>query len=183
MKKQKQNLVLNISEISSSDNHDESQAKPKIDKEEIKKYIKDSDDESTQEITPKSSPQKSKAKRKKTLTKIDSPITKSNKTIAQKIAQKNLVPESELRKLRKKATILGADYLDYSNRKNYKYVVEYNDKKIHFGSPKTDDYINHHDYAQREKYLKKVKQIKNKDGQLTYKLPSSPNYWSVNLLN
>ena len=174
MKKQKK-LVLNVSEVSSSD--DESQAKPH--REDLKKYIKDSDEESTQEITPKSSPEKSKAKRKK----IDSPITKSNKTISQKISQKNLIPESELRKLRKKATILGADSLDYSRRKNYKYVVEYNDKKIHFGSIKTDDYINHHDHKQREKYLKKAKQIKDKDGQLTYKLPSSPNYWSVNLLN
>ena len=62
-------------------------------------------------------------------------------------------------------------------------MVEYNDKKIHFGSTKTDDYINHHDHVQREKYLKKAKQIKNKDGQLTYKLPTSSNYWSVNLLN
>ena len=56
MKKQK-STTMNISEVSSSD--DESQAKPKIDKEELKKYIKDSDDESGQEqITPKSSPQK-----------------------------------------------------------------------------------------------------------------------------
>ena len=125
--KQKQKLVLNISEVSSSD--DEYQAKPH--KEDLKKYIKDSDDESTQEITPKSSPQKPKAKRKKTLTKIDSPTILTNKTISQKISQKNLIPESELRKLHKKAKTLGADYLDYSGRKNYKYVVEYNDKKIH----------------------------------------------------
>ena len=66
MKKQKSSLI-NISEVSSSD--DESQiAKPKIDKEELKKYIKDSDDESSQEqLTPKSSPQKpTKVKRLKT---------------------------------------------------------------------------------------------------------------------
>ena len=153
---------------------DEEEAKPKIDKEELKKYIKESDDDSTQEYitTPK-------VKRKKTLKKHNSP----NKTISQKISQKNLIPESELRKLRKKATILGADSLDYSKRKNYKYVVEYNDKKIHFGSTKTDDYINHHDHVQREKYLKKAKKIKDKDGRLTYKLPFYPNYWSVNLLN
>ena len=114
MKKQKP-AILNISEVSSSD--DESQAKPKIDKEELKKFIKDSDDESTQEITPKSSPQKPKAKRKKMLKKIVSPSIQPNKTISQKISQKNLIPASELRKLRKKATILGADSLDYSKRK------------------------------------------------------------------
>ena len=180
MKKQKP-AILNISEVSSSD--DESQAKPKIDKEELKKYIKDSDDESTQEFnTPKSSSQKPKVKRKK-ISKNHSPMVQPNKTISQKISQKNVVPESELRKLRKKAQILGADSLDYSKRKNYKYVVEYSDKKIHFRSTKTDDYINHHDHVQREKYLKKAKKIKDKDGRLTYKLPFYPNYWSVNLLN
>ena len=179
MKKQKSTKIFMSKEISSSD--DESQAKPH--KEDLKKYIKDSDEESPDQLTPKSSPQKPKVKRKKKLTKHDSPTIQTSKTISQKISQKNLIPESELRKLRKKASILGADSRDYSKRKNYKYVVEYNDKKIHFGSTKTDDYINHHDHVQREKYLKKAKQIKNKDGQLTYKLPTSPNYWSVNLLN
>ena len=178
MKKQKSTTIFISKELSSDD---ESQAKPH--KEDLKKYIKDSDEESSDQLTPKYSPQKPKAKRKKMLKKIVSPVAKSNKTISQKISQKNLVPESELRKLRKKATILGADSLDYSKRKNYKYVVEYNDKKIHFGSAKTDDYINHHDHVQREKYLKKAKQIKDKDGCLTYKLPFYPNYWSVNLLN
>ena len=68
MKKQKSTTIFMSKELSSDD--DESQAKPKIDKEEIKKYIKYSDDESTQEfITPKSSPQKPKAKRKKILKK------------------------------------------------------------------------------------------------------------------
>ena len=162
MKKQK-STTINISEVSSSD--DESQAKPKIDKEELKKYVKDSDDESSQEqITPKSSPQKPKVKRKKTPKLQDSPMIQPNKTISQKISQKNLVQEDEFRKLRKKAKILGADSLDYSKRKNYKYVVEYNDKKIHFGSAKTDDYINHHDHVQREKYLKRAKRITDKDG-------------------
>ena len=177
MKKQK-STTINISD-------DESQAKPKIDKEELKKDIKDSDDESSQEqITPKSSPQKPiKVKRKKSPRLQDSPSIQPHKTISQKITQKCLVQEDDFKKLQKKAKILGADSLDYSKRKNYKYVVEYNDKKIHFGSAKTDDYINHHDHVQREKYLKRVKRITDKDGRLTYKLPIYPNYWSVNLLN
>ena len=182
MKKQK-STTINISEISSSDD-DEYQAKPKIDKEEFKKYIKDSDDESSQEqITPKSSPQKPKVKRKKTPNLQDLPPFQPNKTISQEITQKNLVQESDFRNLQKKAKILGADSLDYSKRKNCKYVVEYNDKKIHFGSAKTDDYINHHDHVQREKYLKRAKRITDKDGRLTHELPFYPNYWSVNLLN
>ena len=98
MKKQKP-AVLNISEVSSSD--DESQAKPKIDKEELKKYIKDSDDESSKEIiTPKSSSQKPKVKRKKI-----APMVQPNKTISQQLSQKNLIPESDFRKLRKKLNL------------------------------------------------------------------------------
>ena len=78
MKKQK-STIINISEVSSSD--DESQAKPKIDKEEFKKYIKDRDDESGQEqITPKSSPQKPKVKRKKTPKLQDSPSIQPDNT-------------------------------------------------------------------------------------------------------
>ena len=171
MKKQ---VTLNISEISSSDDEE---AKPKIDKEELKKYIKDSDDESTQEC------QLELKDKKKKLTRHNSTKIFTNKVISRKISEKNLLPENELRKLRRKAKSLSGDSLNYSGRKNYKYVVEYNDKKIHFGSPKTEDYINHHDKKLREKYLNRVKKIRNKDGELTYKLPTSPNYWSVKLLN
>ena len=80
MKKQKSSTIFISKELSSDD---ESQAKPH--KEDLKKYIKDSDEESSVQLTPKSSPQKPKAKRKKMLKKIVSPMAKSNKTISQKI--------------------------------------------------------------------------------------------------
>ena len=136
MKKQKSSLI-NISEVSSSD--DESQiAKPKIDKEELKKYIKDSDDESSQEqLTPKSSPQKpTKVKRLKTPPLQDPPIIQPKKSISKEPPQKYLAQGANFKKLQKKAKKLGADSLQYSKRKNLKYMVEYNDKKIHFGSAK-----------------------------------------------
>ena len=184
MKKQK-STTINISEVSSSD--DESQiAKPKIDKEELKKHIKDSDDESSQEqITPKSSPQKPiKVKRLKTPPPLqDSSIIKSKKSISKEPPQKYIVQGDKFKKLQKKAKKLGADSLQYSKRKNLKYMVEYNNKKIHFGSAKTEDYVNHHDLDRREKYLAKAKRITDKDGRLTHELPFYPNYWSVNLLN
>ena len=184
MKKQK-SIQDKISEALSSD--DESQiAKPKIDKEELKKLIKDSDDgESSQEqLTPKCSPKKpKKVKRLKSPRLQDLPKIQPNKSISQKITQKFLVQEDDFKKLQKKAKKLGADSLDYSKRKNYKYVVEYNDKKIHFGSTKTEDYVTHHDQVRREKYLKKAKRITDKDGRLSHELPFYPNYWSVNLLN
>ena len=183
MKKQK-STTINISEISSS--HDESQiAKPKIDKEELTKYIKVSDDESSQEqITPKSSPQKPiKVKRLKTPCLQDSPIIQPKKSISKESPQKYLAQGANFKKLQKKAKKLGADSLQYSKRKNHKYMVEYNDKKIHFGSAKTEDYLTHHDLVRREKYLNKTKRITDKDGRLTHELPFYPNYWSVNLLN
>ena len=106
-----------------------------------------------------------------------------NKSISQKITQKYLVQEVDFKKLQKKAKKLGANSLHYSKRKNYKYVVEYNDKKIHFGSAKTEDYITHHDQVRRERYLKKAKRITDKDGRLTHELPFYSSYWSINLLN
>ena len=183
MKKQKSS-TMNISEVSSSD--DETQiAKPKINKEDLKIYVKDSDDESSQyQITPKSSPQKPiKVKRLKTPPLQDSPIIKPKKTISKESPQKNLVQGDNFKKLQKKAKKLGADSLQYSKRKNNKYMVEYNNKKIHFGSAKTEDYITHRDSVPREKYLNKAKRITDKDDRLTHELPFYPNYWSVNLLN
>ena len=79
MKKQKSSTIFISKELSSDD---ESQAKPH--KEDLKKYIKGSDEES-----PKSSPQKPKFKRKKKLTKHDSPTIQTNKTISQKISKKS----------------------------------------------------------------------------------------------
>ena len=100
----------------------------------MKKYIKDSDDES--------SPQKPiKVKRLKT----PPPIIKTKKSISKEPTQKYLVQGVNFKKLQKKAKKLGADSLQYSKRKNHKYMVEYNNKKIHFGSAKSEDFITHQD--------------------------------------
>ena len=62
-------------------------------------------------------------------------------------------------------------------------MVDYNGKKIHFGSAKTEDYLTHKDPDRREKYLTKGMKISNKNGHLTHQLPKNPNYWSIKLLN
>ena len=67
--------------------------------------------------------------------------------------------------------------------KIYKYLVEYDNKKIHFGSTNTEDYITHKDPVRRYKNLSKAKKITDKDGRPTHELPFYPNYWSVKLLN
>ena len=77
--------------------------------------------------------------------------------------KKTLVEGDDFKKLQKKAKKLGAKYLDYSKRKNNKYVVEYEGKKIHFVSNKYEDYLIHKDLDHREKYLAKAKKITNKN--------------------
>ena len=90
---------------------------------------------------------------------------------------------TDFKRLVKNAKKLGAESLDYSTRKNNKYMATLpSGKKIHFGSPKYEDFTIHKDKDRREKYLSRSKKIKNKKGELTYTNPESSNYWSVNLL-
>ena len=175
MKKQKSSTIV-LTEFSSSDDETE-KAMPKIDKEELRKYLQNSDDESSQN---KTSPQKSK----RVLHKIKTcSQDKPKKLIPKDNPQNYLVQGDDFKKLQKKAKKLGASSLEYSKRKNHKYLVEYDNKKIHFGSSNTEDYLTHKDPVRRDKYLSKAKKITDKDGRLTHLLPSCPNYWSVNLLN
>ena len=96
---------------------------------------------------------------------------------------KNVLVGEEFDKLIDKAKDLGAISLDYSSRKNNKYMVTLSGgKKVHFGSPKYEDYTIHKDKERRDKYLSRVMKIKNKKGELTYTNPESSNYWSVHLL-
>ena len=180
MKKQKSSTIV-LSEFSSSDDESE-KATPKIDKEELRKYLKNSDDEesSQDQFTPK---RPKNVKRLKTPPIEGSPIIKPKKFISKDSSQNYIAQGNDFKKLQKKAKKLGASSLDYSKRKNYKYIIEYNNKKIHFGSTNTEDYLTHTDPVRRDKYLTKAKKISNKDGQLTYQIPSYPNYWSDKLLN
>ena len=96
---------------------------------------------------------------------------------------KYVVKGKDFDKLKKKAKKLGAKSLDYSKRKNNKYVVTLPDgKNVHFGSSKYLDFLIHKDEKRKNKYLARAKKIENKLRQLTYEDPKSANYWSVNLL-
>ena len=96
---------------------------------------------------------------------------------------KYVVKGKDFQKLSKKAKKLGAESLDYSRRKNNKYVVKLpGGKNLHFGSSQYPDYLIHKDNERKEKYLSRAKKIKNKKGELTYENPESANFWSVNLL-
>ena len=96
---------------------------------------------------------------------------------------KYLVSGKKFEKLTRNAKKLGAESLDYSTRKNNKYMVTLKSgKKVHFGSTKYADYLTHKDKEIRDKYLARATKIKNKQGELTYNNPESANFWSVNLL-
>ena len=96
---------------------------------------------------------------------------------------KYVVKGKDFQKLSKKAKELGAESLDYSKRKNNKYVVKLpGGKNLHFGSSQYPDFLIHKDNERKEKYLSRAMKIKNKKGELTYENPESANFWSVNLL-
>ena len=98
-------------------------------------------------------------------------------------AKENILTGEEFKKLIKNAKNLGAESLDFSSRKNNKYMVTLpSGKKVHFGSPKYEDFTIHKNKDRRDKYLARAKKIKNKKGEFTYTNPESSNYWSVNLL-
>ena len=97
--------------------------------------------------------------------------------------KKNLVRGKEVKKLIRNAKKLGAESLDYSTRKNNKYMATLpSGKKVHFGSSKYEDYLTHKDKDRRDKYLARATKIKNKQGELTHTNPESANYWSTKLL-
>lgn len=78
-----------------------------------------------------------------------------------------------------------------STRKYKKYMTTYKGKTIHFGDTRYQHYfdkiglyshLNHLDDNRRYNYLKRSSNIRNKQGKLTYKDKSSPNYYSINYL-
>lgn len=87
-----------------------------------------------------------------------------------------------MEKIKNKAISLGAIDLKKSNKKNKKWMVNYNNKWIHFGQKGYQDFTQHNDLDRRRSYLKRSKGIKDKKGNPTYKNKNSANYWSINLL-
>ena len=71
--------------------------------------------------------------------------------------EKYLISGKEFKKLTRNAKKLGAESLDYSTRKNNKYMATLSSgKKVHFGSPKYPDYLIHQDKDRRDKYLSRA---------------------------
>ena len=81
-----------------------------------------------------------------------------------------------------KAINNGATEFGVSSRKNKKFYVRYNGKAIHFGDSRYKDYTQHGDPVRRKSYKARASKIKNKNGQLTYKMKSAANYWAYHIL-
>ena len=142
--------VYHVSDDSDNDSELEMPNKCEETNEEIQVTDSDVSDELEKEVekTLKKNTPKSKK------------VVKKSSEDNNKEMTKTLVTGEEFKKLQRKAKRLGAKSLDYSNRKNNKYVVEYNGKKIHFGSIKFEDFLSHKDKERREKYLARAKKIK-----------------------
>ena len=84
--------------------------------------------------------------------------------------------------LEQKAKRLGATELRPSWRAGKKYAVLYDGKFIHFGATGYEDFTEHKDPVRRANYRRRHGAIKLKDGRLAYTVPTSPAYWSWELL-
>ncbi len=84
--------------------------------------------------------------------------------------------------LQRKALRLGATELRPSGRKGKKWAVFYQCKWINFGATGYKDYTEHKDPARRANYRRRHGAIKLKDGCLAYTVPTSPAFWSWELL-
>jgi hypothetical protein len=78
-----------------------------------------------------------------------------------------------------------------SNMKNKKLMTKVNNKIIHFGDSRYQQFkdktgiyksLDHGDKERRKKYLLRAKGIKNKKGDFTYQDPNSANYHAVRVL-
>ena len=87
-----------------------------------------------------------------------------------------------IEELKQKAIKLGASDLGVSKRKDKKYYVIYNDKKINFGSASGKTFLDHHDTKKQTNFKKRHEAIKNDDGVPFYTIKDSASFWAYNLL-
>ena len=128
MKKVKSSIIVLSCSESSGDESEK--LMPIIDKEKLRKYLQNSDEE--KESVKKTSPKKSKklVKKRKTFShtnvdqdKSSEEIKKPKKSTQKDSPKKTLIQGDDFKRLPKKEKKLGASSLDYSQRKNNKYMI------------------------------------------------------------
>lgn len=81
-----------------------------------------------------------------------------------------------------KAIFYGAKEFGISNRKNKRFYVLYNNKYIHFGAKSGKTFFDHSNEKIKKAWRSRHSKIINKDGIPFYKIKSSPEFWSWNIL-
>jgi len=69
-------------------------------------------------------------------------------------------------------------YLKKSNRKNKKYMIKIENKTIHFGDNRYDDYTSHKDEDRKNRYINRHNKNENWNISGIY----TPGFWSLHLL-
>lgn len=96
-----------------------------------------------------------------------------------KLIRNRWTPDSyEYKKIEQTAISHGAQDFGISSRKGKKYVVTYNNRKIHYGSTEYQDFTIHQDEARRDRYRSRHKGITLKNGEPAYMNKKQPAYWS-----
>lgn len=84
--------------------------------------------------------------------------------------------------LKEKALKLGATEFGKSKRKDKKYFVLYEGKKINFGSATGQTFLDHGDEKKKENWKARHSKIKDKAGVPFYTKKNSAEFWSTNIL-
>jgi len=87
-----------------------------------------------------------------------------------------------MEELKEKAIKLGATEFGVSKRKDKKYYVVYDGKKINFGSAEGKTFLDHKDEKKKENWKKRHSKIVDKDGVPFYTKKNSAEHWSYYLL-
>lgn len=87
-----------------------------------------------------------------------------------------------MEELKEKAIKLGATEFGVSKRKDKKYYVVYDSKKINFGSAEGKTFLDHKDEKKKENWKKRHSKIVDKDGVPFYTKKNSAEHWSYYLL-
>jgi hypothetical protein len=84
--------------------------------------------------------------------------------------------------LRNKALNLGASDFGKSSVKGKRFFVEYQGKRINFGSKTGSTFIDHGDKRVRDAWYARHSKIKDKDGNLVINDKRSASWWAARLL-
>jgi len=84
--------------------------------------------------------------------------------------------------LKEQAIKLGATEFGKSKRKDKKYYVVYEGKKINFGSAAGQTFLDHKDEKKKENWKKRHSKIVDKDGVPFYTKKTSAEFWATKIL-